>query len=407
MKRPHRDLPLERYRKELSRCVKCGSCCAVCPPFLQERRESMSARGRIALIRAVLDGRLMASDIYEDRLATCTGCLACEEACGSKVPVTGIIQAAMEQAMRESGPGFIDAVISGLVKNPVAFHAAAWFASKALHFSGGRGGGSTFKAQRSWASGAVDGRRETRGKVAFFPGCAVPHLQPELGRATVAVLDRLGYDVVVPEGFKCCGRPLLSMGDRKAAAECSEHNSGIFAGLEAEAIVTACASCGLTFKRDYPKLLPPGAKHPAVLDIHEFLATRLSNTPLARVKKRITWHDPCHLGRGQGLSSTARDILRAVPGLSLVEMKNPDACCGFGGVMRMTHPQLSDGIAGEKAKNIIATDADAIVTGCPGCYLQIREALRRKGSDIEVMHTVQVLEEALMNAELNKKEIGE
>ena len=405
---PGRRYPLlEKYRKEMSRCVKCGSCSAVCPSYLHERDESFSARGRMTLIKAVLDGRLSFSGIFKDRLATCTTCLACEASCPSNVPVTEIIQAAKEQAVAESGMGMINNVIATLVKRPALFRAAAWLAPVVLHYSRqgpvtgiqgpersrGRRERSTFNVQRSKETGR-------RGRVAFFPGCAVEYFRPDIGKAAIGVLNAIGYDVIVPEGLKCCGRPLLSLGDRKKAEELASHNAALFEALEVDAIVTACASCGLTFKKDYPKLLRPGAKTLVVLDIHDFLSSRIAGINLNPVSKRVTIHDPCHLGRGQGLSRTVRDLLKAIPGISLVEMEDPDRCCGFGGVMRMTHRALSDGIAVDKVNNIIATRAAVVATGCPGCCMQIADALRRHGSDIGVVHPVQLLEEALTGAEL-------
>jgi len=403
---PGRRYPLlEKYRKEMSRCVKCGSCSAVCPSYLHERDESFSARGRMTLIRAVMDGRLSFSGIFKDRLATCTTCLACEASCPSNVPVTEIIQAAKEQAVAESGIGMINSIIATMVKQPALFRAAAWLAPAVLHYSrqgpgaGGRGPegsrgrreSSTLNVQRSKETGR-------RGRVAFFPGCAVEYFQPDIGKAAIGVLNAIGYDVIVPKGLKCCGRPLLSLGDRKKAEELAAHNAALFEALEVDAIVTACASCGLTFKKDYPKLLRPGSKTLVVLDIHEFLSGRIAGINLNPVRKSVTIHDPCHLGRGQGLSRTVRDLLQTIPGISLVEMKDPDRCCGFGGVMRITHRALSDGIAGDKIDNIIATRAAVVATGCPGCCMQIADALRRHGSDIGVVHPVQLLEEALTGA---------
>ncbi len=236
-----------------------------------------------------------------------------------------------------------------------------------------------------------------KGRVVFFPGCAINGFQRDIGRSAVAILRRLGYNVMVPDGLRCCGRPLLSLGDRATAAEHAEHNSGIIEAVKAEAVVTACASCGLTFKKEYPKLLS-GKKAPAVLDIHEFLAHEIEGLSLRPVRTKVTWHDPCHLGRGQGLSGKALDILRTIPGIELVEMRNADRCCGFGGVMRLAHWRLSNAIAEEKAQNIISTKASAVVTGCPACRMQIGSALNRGGSRIPVLHTVQVLEEALSSA---------
>jgi len=404
MKHSRLKAPLELFRNDIVRCVKCGSCRSVCPSFLQTREESLSARGRMALIKAVLENRLAVSDIYRDRLATCTGCQACEAACPSNVPVTAIIQAAREQAVYESGLGIINTVISSVVSRPALCRAAAWLAPVVLHAA--RGGAVRGKTEKSGGRRSNTGRtttREHKGRVAFFPGCATGNFQKDVHRASLAVLARLGFDVVIPGGLHCCGKPLLSLGNRDAAEESAVRNTNILASLKVDAVVTTCATCSLTFKKDYPKLLPRDTKPPVMQDIHEFLARALTGRALARVDKRITWHDPCHLGRGQGLSKTARDILRSIPGLTLVEMKNPDACCGFGGVMRLTHPDLSLGIAEEKTKHIIATGADAVVTGCPGCTLQIQDGLSRAGSGIAVLHTVQVLEKALANTESGSK----
>jgi glycolate oxidase iron-sulfur subunit len=386
---------LEPYRREIERCVKCGTCSAVCPTFLRERSESRSARGRMALVKAVLDGKLTVSAIFKDRLATCTTCLACEASCPNGVPVTKIIQAAKEQAVAESGMGIINRITSHVLKHPTALRATAWLAPVVLHYTKGRSG---FRVPSSKGERA-GGRDKSRGKVVFFPGCAINSLQKDAGRAVVSVLGRVGYEVIIPGGLQCCGRPMLSLGDHKAAAKLAAHNSALLEALQADAIVTACASCGLTFKEEYPKLLRLSERAPVVLDIHEFLARVLPGVPMGIVRRTVTYHDPCHLGRGQGLSGTVRGILRSLPGLTLVEMNNSDRCCGFGGVMRITHQKLSDGIAKDKAKNIIATKASAVVTGCPGCCMQITNALKLAGSEIETLHTVQVVEEALRNAE--------
>jgi glycolate oxidase iron-sulfur subunit len=349
----------------------------------------------MALVKAVLDGTLTVSEIFKDRLATCTGCLACESSCPSGVPVTEIIQAAKEQAVRESGAGIINGIVSEVLKHPAALRATAWLAPFVLHYAKEREGRSAFGVQQTSTHDVMNKGREGKGTVAFFPGCAIEYFQPDIGTATKRILNALGYDVVIPAGLKCCGKPHLSLGDRAAAKELAAHNAAVLSAVKADAIVTACASCGLTFKKEYPKLLRPEGNPLTILDIHEFLSTRLAEIRLAPVRRIVTIHDPCHLGRGQGISKIVRDVLRAVPGLTLEEMKNADRCCGFGGVMRVTHRNLSDGIAGEKAKAIIETQATAAVTGCPGCRMQIANALTRAGSNVDVLHTVQVLEKAI------------
>ncbi|HXY54504.1 MAG TPA: (Fe-S)-binding protein [Nitrospirota bacterium] len=397
----------ERYGKEISRCVKCGSCRAVCPPSIAERSESLSARGRMALIKAVIEGRLPFSSRVKDRLASCTSCLACEAACPSNVPVTEIIGAAKEEAVRESGHGVVNQIVASSLKSDVAMRFLAWLAPFVLHYPGGSIQGKGLGPGRGWRPGSeFVANEKARGRVALFPGCAISHFQQDIGRSAITVLSAIGYEVIVPEGLKCCGRPLLSLGDRKNAEELALYNSTLLSRLEVDAVVTACASCGLTFKREYPKLLPPGMKTPRMHDIHEVMHRGLSGKALGAVQKTVTFHDPCHLGRGQGLSGAAREVLRSLPGLMLVEMKNADRCCGFGGVMRITHGGLSNAIAADKAAMIMQTGASAVVTGCPGCRMQITEALRRAGSHIEVVHTVQIVEETLTRAERRARAAG-
>jgi glycolate oxidase iron-sulfur subunit len=242
--------------------------------------------------------------------------------------------------------------------------------------------------------------RTAKGRVAFFPGCAVSYFQPDIGDAATVVLEALGYEVIVPDGLKCCGRPYLSLGDRAAAEDLAGKNVDALSSLDVDAIVTACASCGLTFKKEYPALLTPSGRELVhVQDIHEFLSDKVAGLDLQLVHSRVTWHDPCHLGRGQGLAQVARDVLRSVPGIELVEMKDPAQCCGFGGVMRVSHPSLSGTIGEKKARHVSATQASLVVTGCPGCRMQISDALRHAGSEAEVVHTVQVIEAALREAE--------
>jgi glycolate oxidase iron-sulfur subunit len=404
-----RPAPLERFRKDLAKCVRCGMCRAVCPPFLTGKSETHSARGRMALAAAVLDGRLSASAAFKERLMTCVGCLACEAACPSGVPVASIIEAAKEEAVRESGPSVIERALGGLFSSETALRSLAWLAPAVLRYRPAGAGGILPFSFRPFTDTMPDvvpaDRGASRGtgpaRVALFAGCAVNHVQKDVARAAVSVLTALGCDVVIPKGEVCCGRPMLSLGDRETAAELARHNAALLTRLAVDAVVTVCASCGLTFKKEYPALLRPEGTMPPVMDVHEVIRERLSGAALAPAagSETHTYHVPCHLGRGQGLATTFRDLIHAVPGLVVRDPVNPEQCCGFGGIMRVTHHGLSVEIGREKAKDVIATGASVVVTGCPGCRLQLSDTLRRAGSAAQVVHTVQVLEKALGSAE--------
>jgi glycolate oxidase iron-sulfur subunit len=349
----------------------------------------------MALVKAVLEGRLPLSDLLEDRLDTCTSCLGCESVCASSVPVTGILQAARELAFAETGLGLVKGIVAAALKSDRVMKASAWLAPLALHY--GPGVLAPARKARRGPQRLRSGQGK-EGRLVFFPGCSIAYFQSGLEVDSLAVLEGMGYEVLIPEGLSCCGRPLLSLGDRRGAEEAARHNRSLLAGIGPDAVVTACASCTLTFKKEYPKLLGPDAVLPEVLDIHEVLARGIGRLALGPLRRSITWHDPCHLGRGQGLEKAARQVVRSVPGVTLLEMKDPDRCCGFGGVMRVTQRDLSDAILEDKVRNILKAGAETVVTGCPSCRTQLAEGLRKAGSAMGVMHTVELIARAMRNS---------
>jgi glycolate oxidase iron-sulfur subunit len=190
----------------------------------------------MALIEAVLDGKLRVSDVYKDRLATCTGCMACESACASGVPFSTIIQAAKEQAIQETGPGIVAGLVSGALKHPVLMRSLAWLAPVALHYGKGsvRGVGKQLRIADRGLRNIKEQARTAKGRVAFFPGCAINYFQPDIGDAAAGLLAALGYEVVIPDGLQCCGRPYLSLGDRAAAEDLARKNADILSALDVE-----------------------------------------------------------------------------------------------------------------------------------------------------------------------------
>ncbi len=392
-------LPEDHLMKEVARCVRCGACRAVCLSYIHGNGESFSPRGRIAIIKAALEGKLPFSEIYRDRLATCLGCLSCDTICPAGVPASGIIRAARERAYADEGPRLAERLVAGVFKHIAVMRSLAWLAPFVLRFRPDAISESGGALIRTFPSESVKGRAgKGTDRVVFFPGCGLQHLQQDVLSASIEVLTAIGYDVYVPERAVCCGHPLLSLGDRSGAEKFGRTNAEIFAELGADTVITACATCGLTFKKEYPKLLPPGIGIPKVMDIHEALMNRLPRD-LKIDPIHVTVHDPCHLGRGQGLSDVLRSVLRSVGGVTVVEMVRPDRCCGFGGVMRAGHKALSARIGAAKAEDIAKTGAEAVVTGCPGCRMQIADSLRRAGLDTPVLHTVQVVARALRERE--------
>lgn len=200
----------------------------------------------------------------------------------------------------------------------------------------------------------------------------------------------------------CCGIPLLMHGDEDGARSLARAVVASLDALEGEAVITACPTCGSALKRHIPRLLASDATWAEradglaarARDVTEFLAG--AALPEADASGRVvTYHDPCHLARGLGVRTEPRDLIIRVAGFELVELSSLETCCGGAGSFRLTHPGLSVRIGAHKAAEIDATNADLVVTGCPGCRLQITDSLRRRGRGQQVRHTVEILGEAV------------
>jgi glycolate oxidase iron-sulfur subunit len=188
-------------------------------------------------------------------------------------------------------------------------------------------------------------------------------------------------------------------------------NLALFAVLDVEAIITACASCGMTLKKDYPTLLKDSANgdrarltafSQKVTDVHEFVRRKGTALPkggevstASPEKTRVTFHDPCHLKRGLGVHQSPREILGSLPDTAFVEMEGADACCGFGGTFSLSHYDLAAEIGQKKADSVRNSGAQVVATGCPGCKIHIADSLHRGGAEVRVVHTMELLDGVL------------
>jgi glycolate oxidase iron-sulfur subunit len=246
----------------------------------------------------------------------------------------------------------------------------------------------------------VPARGERRAHVAYFLGCMQGVMFADGCKATVEVLAENGCDVVIPSGVKCCGMPMVGYGAQDTAREMARHNIDLLLGLNVEAIVTDCATCGSSLK-EYKHWLAhdpeyaerAGAFAAKVRDISEFLAEIGIRPPQSEVKVRVTYHDPCHMCRGQGIRRQPRDMLRAA-GVELVEMVGSDTCCGSAGTQLITHYHNSTDILDRKMENAAATGAAFIASGCPGCQMQLTLGTKRRGMRARVLHPSQLLAQA-------------
>jgi glycolate oxidase iron-sulfur subunit len=249
-------------------------------------------------------------------------------------------------------------------------------------------------------------------RVGYFLGCGTDMFNPSVALATVEVLTSLGCEVIVPPEMKCCGLPHIANGKMDTARTLALHNLEIFNRLELDYIVTDCASCSsaLSQKRLELLLAEDGCEHEIqafcgkLKDLTVFLTEVLdvSEVNLAPQEITVTYHDPCHLAKAQGIRQAPRRLLQQIPGVNLLEMAESDRCCGGSGTFSMTHYDLSMKILGHKMDNIAQTGAQFIATCCPSCALQLRHGTRIYNYGAQVVHPVEILAEALSKRKVNR-----
>jgi glycolate oxidase iron-sulfur subunit len=412
--------PLKRLENELKNCVKCGACRAHCPVFSAVGREPVSARGKIALARAALSGQLSLDARTRDVMSKCLLCGRCVEKCANDVPTDLIILAAREALARKRGTTLFHRLVGFLLRNRALLSGGATLASLfgpllfrkvpassglrlriPLPFIGGQRhfpkiAASPFLTRHPEITPGEPGRP----RIVYFVGCMTNYIYPEIGEAAVTLLKSLGCTIIIPKDQQCCGFPALSGGDLDTFRELAERNLAALENHQPDYVMTACASCGGAFHRMYPRVL--GERFPDLAERFRALAEKTVDASVLLQKlglnpdqganplQEITYHDPCHL-RSRGIVRQPRELLRAVPGLSLVEMKNADSCCGLGGTFTIHHYGTSMGINAGKTSAIKSAGVPTVVTGCPGCMLQLSDGLQRAGSRVRVQHTLEIL----------------
>jgi len=238
-------------------------------------------------------------------------------------------------------------------------------------------------------------RGTRRGRVGLLTGCVQRHLYPHVNRDTVRLLSLAGYDVVVPRRQGCCGALNLHGGRLDEFRAQASALAGVF-GAEVDAVVTNAAGCGSAMK-EYAHWLPdsPAARALAARarDVSEVLAG--ADLPLGPLDVTVTYHDACHLAHGQRIRTQPRELLRRIPGLTLVELPESDFCCGSAGVYNLLEPEIAGELLHRKVEHIVETGASIVATGNPGCLLQIAKGLRERDAPVEVVHPVELLARAL------------
>jgi glycolate oxidase iron-sulfur subunit len=383
---------------DLASCVACGLCLPHCPTYRLTGEESASPRGRIAAMRAVSEGVAVVDDTFGSFMDLCLSCRACEDVCPSHVPFGRMMEHARVQieplrtrrvrALRWLG-------LDVALPHPAVLRAAAAMQPLARPFLPHRvralvpRGGNAFRRLPE----VTEPQGELRGTVALLSGCVQDRWFHEVNLASIRVLARTGWRVVVPRDQRCCGALPAHYGRLGTARKLARRNASAFSGVEH--VIVNAAGCGAHMK-DYEEL-EPGTGLP-VRDLMEFLfAEGLRDEPRA-LDATVAYHDACHALRAQGIREQPRLILRTIPGVRVVDIANGDRCCGAAGLYNVLQPELSSALRREKAEAIAATGAEVIASANPGCTMQIAAGLRELGHHAEVVHPIQLLDRATRTA---------
>ena len=409
-------------------CIHCGLCLAACPTYLETGNENDSPRGRIYLMRAVQDGRLPLADAAVRHVDLCLGCRACEAACPSGVPYGELLEGTRDHVERNYRRSVFQSFLRRVaIEQVFPFPARMKLALLPARLV------RTLRVQRllpKFVREALSLLPEKlsaaplpelapattepkRGRVGFIRGCVASVLFGDTNAASVALLNRAGYDVLTPPTQGCCGALYAHSGSLSRARACARHNIAVFEPYALDAIITNAAGCGSTLK-EYGHLLagdPAWAERAArfsakVKDLSEWLARpellQTGRHPLriTHYALRVTLHDACHLAHAQRITKPPRDLLRAVAGENFVELPESDVCCGSAGSYNLTEPEMAERLQRRKIENILQTGAQVVVTTNPGCILQIQAGLRKAGAEhVRVRHLADFLQAALWKEE--------
>ncbi len=405
------DTPLAGALPGINACVHCGFCLQACPTYLNLEDENDSPRGRIFLMRSLLEGTVRPDDpSVQQHIDQCLGCRACEPVCPSGVPYGQLLEAT-RATLREYRP------VPFIARLILFVFARSWLLRPAMFFSrilaatpiptllSGVKGRLGFAMAMLASTGRSIERspyhpvtRGERGTVATLRGCVMDGLFNQTNRATSRVLAVNGYAIVNAPGQQCCGALHAHAGDLDNARNLARRNITAFERSGAEFIAVNAAGCGATMK-EYGHLLKDdpawheraAAMGSRVRDVSELLAAAgpRQGGPLPI---RVTYDAPCHLQHAQRVTQAPLSVLAAIPGLELVPLHDSDQCCGSAGIYNLIEPETSDAVLAPKLANIKAAGAPFVVTGNPGCLMQIGAGLIRSGTSTRSIHPIDLLD---------------
>ena len=406
----------EAMARAVEACVHCGFCLPACPTYTVLGEEMDSPRGRIILIKEVLEGSLQLEDAlpYVDK---CLGCVGCVTACPSGVHYGELITPfrAMAEEKRDRTPleKLTRAMALQTLPYPTRFRLAAMTGKLAKPFAGLLP--SSWKAMLDLLPSnlpvaqplpeIIPARGKRRARVVLLSGCAQQVLAPGINEATIRVLGRNGVEVLIPRTQGCCGAIVMHAGAQDQARGLARRNLEVFSPMlenaDVDTVVTNAAGCGsgmheygLLFKGE-PEETKAVELAQHTKDVSVFLTELGMIEPPALEKPlKLAYHDACHLAHAQGVRTPPRTLLQSIGNLELLELHDGELCCGSAGTYNIEQPEVANELGTRKANAILETGASVVASGNIGCLTQVSRHLEQRGSRIRVLHTFEVLDRA-------------
>lgn len=420
---------IKELEDQLVVCMRCGMCQAVCPLYAETGREADVARGKLALLEGLVQEMFKDPKGVNERLMRCLLCGSCSANCPSGVKVLDIFIRARAILTGYMGLHPLKkAVFRGMLARPQFFDRLMEWASRLqgifvkpvddlLGASCGRLltplGERHIKALAAppFHMRVKPGSTSPRAaglRVAFFVGCLIDKVFPNVGEAVMRTMEHHGVGVFLPEDFACCGIPALSSGDAAAFDKLVHCNLQRFAAEPFDFLITACATCTSTIKKLWPLMAwklsleaqeQVSAIAAKTMDVSQFLVdkvgVRQADTKSGDQKVLLTYHDPCHLKKSLGVASQPRTLLQANSRYRFKEMIEADWCCGMGGSFNLQHYGISASIGKRKRDNIVQSECETVATSCPACMLQMTDMLSQAGDRVQVKHAIEIYAESL------------
>lgn len=402
----------------LNTCNKCGSCHTACKTYKVDAVETRVARGRVQLIKAVVDGKLDPNDpVYEDAINSCLLCGECAIACPSGVHANELVLLARrDMKLRKGIHPFVKSFALKTLANPKKLE-------RGFKLFGGMGKSTLEKIDGMDFFRGIDIKgmpvakkpfleqvperitvQRPKHKVAFYVGCFLNFSLDGTAQSIVKVLTKNDCEVIIPKEQVCCGLPQYAYGDFETAKVNARKTIETFLAKDVEVILSGCASCVSMLKDDYLKLFADDPTYlpkvqmfcNKVVEFSQYMAqigvdaSKLHNS----IPTKVTYHDPCHMVRGLGITKEPRQMLQMLPRVEYVEMNEANRCCGASGLVQAFYHEISTKITRQKTSNINDTEANIVATSCPACMLRIQTGVSLAGQNQKVMHVADLMAQA-------------